>query len=425
MFSKTLGVSVRQSIFSVWALLAWALVAAGPGATIASGDDWPQWRGPDRNDRSNETGLLQAWPDRGPELLWRNDNCGLGYSGFSVVGDRLFTMGQENQSQFVVCLNVGDGKELWRTPIGGSFGNNWGDGPRSTPTVDQGQVFALSADGTLAALSAENGTEQWSIQLTDFGGNVPTWGYSESVLVDGDQVICTPGGDEGALLAVERATGKKIWQSAQVTAPPHYASPSAATIGGRRQVVQLLVNAVVGIDAESGSLIWQSDWPGRTAVIPSPIIREDSVYVTSGYGVGCKRLDIVDGQAEAAWTNKVMKNHHGGVILIDDHLYGYSDDAGWTCQDWATGERVWSEKRLGKGAIGYADGRLYCVGESSGEVVLIEPSPEGWQEHGRFTLSPQTSRRKSDGRIWVHPVIANGRLYLRDQEIVYCFDIRK
>jgi outer membrane protein assembly factor BamB len=389
------------------------------------GDDWPQWRGPNRNDVSGEKGLLREWPDGGPPQLWTNRNCGLGYSGFAVVGDRLYTMGLEDGEQFVLCLNGIDGSEVWRVSIGDNFVNNWGDGPRSTPTVDGDSVFALAADGTLTCLKADGGEVIWTTRLTDFGGKVPVWGYSESVLVDGDRVVCTPGADEGAVLALDRTSGKKIWQCSAAKDVAHYSSLVAATINGQKQYVQLLVSAVIGLHPENGELLWKADWPGQVAVIPSPIVHDNSVYVTSGYSVGSQRLRIDGGKAEVAWFNKVMKNHHGGVILLDQHLYGYSDGLGWICQDWQTGEEVWAMKdKLGKGAISYADGRLYCVSEEGGDVVLLEPSTEGWREHGRFTLAPQTERRKPQGRIWVHPVIAHGRLYLRDQEIVYCYDVK-
>lgn len=394
---------------------------AGPHAL---GDDWPQWRGPNRDDVQAESGLMAAWPEGGPELLWRNNECGLGYAGFSVVGDRLFTMGLEQGKQFVICLNAVDGTEIWRTNVGGNYKNNWGDGPRSTPTVDGDHVFALAADGALICVKATDGQEVWTVALTDFGGKVPGWGYCESVLVDGNQVVCTPGGSQGTILALNRTNGEKIWQTDAFTQEAHYSSIVPATINGKKQYVQLTMGAVVGVDPENGSVIWQADWPGKVAVIPTPIVHNDHVYVSSGYAVGSGLFQIDGSNAKSVWFNKVMKNHHGGVIRIGEHLYGFSDDAGWVCQDWNSGERVWAdESKLGKGAIAFAGDRLYCVGEADGQVVLIEASPEGWKEHGRFTLSPQTERRSARGAIWVHPVIANGRLYLRDQEIVYCYDV--
>ncbi|MCA9187461.1 MAG: PQQ-binding-like beta-propeller repeat protein, partial [Planctomycetales bacterium] len=196
----------------------------------------------------------------------------------------------------------------------------------------------------------------------------------------------------------------------------HYYSP---------QYVQLTQKHVVGINAKDGSLVWQSEWPGRVAVIPTPVSRGEYVYVTSGYGVGCKLVKLLsDGQIQDVYENKNMKNHHGGVILLGDHLFGHSDGVGWMCQDFKSGEITWNEKSFGKGAIGYADGMFYCLSEDDGTVVLIEASTEGWKEHGRFKLEPQSEIRSSRGRIWTHPVIAGGKLYLRDQDLIYCFDVQ-
>ncbi len=186
------------------------------------------------------------------------------------------------------------------------------------------------------------------------------------------------------------------------------------------------MQSIVGLDAKDGKVLWKSPFPGKVAVIPTPIYRDGQVYVTAGYSVGCKSVKIVEGaEPETLYENKVMKNHHGGAILVGDYVYGHSDGGGWVCQNFKTGVEVWSEKKLGKGAIACADGMLYCLDESKGTVALIEASPDGWKEHGRFTLSPQTQIRNPQGRIWTHPVISNGKLYLRDQDLIYCFDVKK
>jgi len=239
-------------------------------------------------------------------------------------------------------------------------------------------------------------------------------------------MVCTPGGAKGALAAFEKKAGKLLWQSAEFTDPAHYSSIVAADINGARQYVQITEHSVVGIAAKDGKLLWKSAFPGRTAVIPTPIVKENHIYVTASYGAGSKLVKIGPGnEASDVYENKVMKNHHGGVILVGDHLYGYSDGTGWICQNFKTGEEVWSERNaLGKGAIAYADGRLYCLDEGSGTVVLVEASPTGWKEHGRFKLDPQTKIRTQQGRIWTHPVISNGRLYLRDQDLIYCYDVK-
>ncbi|MFK7821573.1 MAG: PQQ-binding-like beta-propeller repeat protein [Planctomycetaceae bacterium] len=398
----------------------------------AAAEDWPQWRGPNRTDVSNETGLLQEWPTEGPKSLWTYDKGGLGYAGFSIVGERLYSMGSEEGQSFAFCLDVSTGKKVWQTNVAEEFTNRWGDGPRSTPSVDGAHVYCMFSKGTVACLQVSDGKLVWKQSMEDYGGGAPYWGYSESVLVDGDNVICTPGGEQGALLALNKKTGKKVWQSTGMQLPSQYPSTVKATINGIPQYIQVVgegrgKQAVVGVQASDGKVLWESAWPGRTATIPTPIVKGNRIYISSGYGTGSQLLEIGDNNAvKEIWVNKVMKNHHGGVIEKDGFLYGYSDGRGWICQSLETGEMTWNTKKdLGKGAIGYADGRFYLVDENSGTVVLIDADSEAWKERGRFVLEPQTKRRKPSGRIWVHPVISNGRLFLRDQEYIYCFDVKK
>ncbi|MGL4512683.1 MAG: PQQ-binding-like beta-propeller repeat protein [Lacipirellulaceae bacterium] len=395
-------------------------------ATIAPADDWPQWLGPNRDGLSTETGLLQEWPAEGPKSLWVSRSVGLGYSGPAVVGDRLYLMGTKGDAEALFCLDTASGDELWSTPLGDVYDNNWGDGPRGTPTVEGGRVYALAAKGTLACIDAKTGEAVWTKSLVDdLGGEVPHWGYSESPLIDGQLVVVTPGGDDGTIAALDKESGDVVWRSTALEDGAHYSSVVAATIHGKLQYVQLLEKRLVGLDPQSGNLLWEAPWPGSVAVIPTPIARDNRVYVTSGYGAGSMLVEVdAANKATVVYDNKVMKNHHGGVMLLGDHLYGHSDGVGWVCQDFATGKQVWRERsKLGKGAVAYADGRLYCLDEEDGEVVLAEPTTEGWREHGRFKLDPQTERRKPSGRIWTHPVIANGVLYLRDQELLQAFDV--
>lgn len=343
----------------------------------------------------------------------------------SVVGDKLYTLGAYEDAVDLICMNARNGRILWSTTVSDAvLENGWGDGPRGTPTVDDNYVYAMSGEGDLVCADRNTGDKIWSTSMKDWGGRVPNWGYTESVLVDGDLVICTPGGEDGALLALNKLTGDKVWQSEEFTDRADYSSVIAVTHKGARQYIQLTQESLVGLAADSGKVLWKTDWPGRTAVIPTPIFQQGKVYVTSGYGVGCMLVDINGSAAEEVYSNKVMKNHHGGAILIDNHVYGYSDRTGWVCQNFSSGEQVWAERRkLGKGAVAYADGMLYCVSEDDGEVVLLKASPEGWQENGRFTLDPQTEFRSARGKIWTHPTIANGRLYLRDQDHLYCYDV--
>ena len=404
--------------------LALCLALIGGSATA---DNWPGWRGSDRTDVSKESGLLQQWPEGGPKQSWISKKCGVGYSGFAVVNESVYTMGAYENDERLICLDANTGDVRWRTVMTDRvLENGWGDGPRGTPTVDGDRVYAMAGEGTLVCVKADSGDIVWKKNMKDFGGRVPNWGYTESVLVDEDKVICTPGGDDGTLLALDKLTGEKLWQSKEFTDRADYSSVIVAVHEGVRQYIQLTQKTLVGIAADDGRLLWDYPWPGRTAVVPTPIYRDGKVYIACGYGVGCALVTLTKDSAEEVYENKVMKNHHGGVILVGDHLYGYSDGPGWVCQDFESGEEVWAEKNaLGKGGIACADGLLYCVGESSGEVVLIEASPKGWSEKGRFKLTPQSEYRSPRGKIWTHPTIANGKLYLRDQELVYCFDIKR
>jgi outer membrane protein assembly factor BamB len=412
-----------------------ALLAFLPAALFAvtpvASHDWPQWRGPARDDLSKETGLLKQWPAEGPAKLWSFTNAGQGYSGFAVVGGHLFTLGTRDGSEVLICLDAGKGTEVWVAKLGAVLGNKWGDGPRGTPTVDADRVYALGGDGTLVAVQLKDGKELWRTTMGSLGGKTPGWGYTESVLVDGNQVVCTPGGAQGALAAFDKMTGKLLWQSKDFTEGAQYSSIVPATINGQPQYVQRTMTSIVGISPKDGALLWKQEYPGKTAMIPTPIVKGNQVYVTGGYGVGSMSFTIDPSNKvtmvfdETSGTNKVMKNHHGGVILLGDHIYGYSDGLGWTCQDFKTGAEVWSEKKaLGKGAISYADGMFYLLEESSGTVALIEASPKGWSEKSRFKLDPQTAIRSPQGRIWTHPVISNGRLYLRDQDLIHCYAVK-
>ncbi|QEG35484.1 PQQ-binding-like beta-propeller repeat protein [Bythopirellula goksoeyrii] len=387
---------------------------------------WPQWQGPRRDAVSTETELLQDFPAEGPKKLWLFEECGIGYAGPAIVGDKLYILGAFDGTDHLLCIDVTTGEKLWSSPLGPTLENDWGDGPRSTPTVDGEHIFTMTPKGTLYCLQSDDGSVVWSKAMQELGGSIPSWGYAESPLVLGDRVYCTPGGEAGAIAALDKQTGETIWQTKDYADAAHYSSIVPMEHEGRTILVQLLYKELVGVDPEDGAGLWSIPWNGNVAVIPTPIVSGNTVYATSGYGAGCALVEVTGNEAEVVYDNKNMTNHHGGVILLDGHLYGYSDGKGWVCQDQATGDIVWREREaLGKGAIAYADGRFYCLSEDEGDLVLIAASADGWQEHGRFTLDPQTELRKPKGKIWVHPVIADGRLYLRDQDLLFCFDVRE
>jgi outer membrane protein assembly factor BamB len=404
-------------------------VTAGGGAA-----DWPTFRGADRRDHSPDKGLLKKWPEGGPKLLWTSKVGGKGYSGPSIAGGKMYLSGTRRGKAQIYCLDAATGDEVWSADIGDDAGEGysagWGGGPRGTPTLDDGLLYAISANGDLACVDASDGSKKWSKNLVDdFGGKVPKWGYSESPLVDGDKLIVTPGGKGGAIVALDKKSGRTLWRSKGLEDAAQYASVIIAVVKGKKQYVQLFMKNLAGVDAESGDLIWKSPWKGgRTAVIPTPIYHDGHVYMTSGYGAGSKLVKIDGDEAEDVWVNKVMKNHHGGVVLVDGYLYGFSDAGGLTCQEWKSGEKKWGEKGEGKskGAVHYADGMLYCLDESEGSVFLVEATPDGFNEKGRFSMPEVTKLREgTKGKVWTHPVVIGGKMYLRDQDLVFCFDVKE
>jgi outer membrane protein assembly factor BamB len=418
----------------------------------ALADDWPQFRGPNRDDVSKETGLLAKWPKNGPPLLWTCKDVGIGFSGPAIVGNRLYTMGGRKENEYLIALDISGAapKELWTAKIGPIFSYmNWGDGPRSTPTVDGDRVYALGGYGELICAETATGNVVWRKNLEkDLGGEMMTaWGYSESPLVDGDYLICTPGGPNGTLAKLNKKSGAVVWRSKELKDKAPYSSIIAADIAGVRQYIQMTYvddikgGAAAGVSAKDGKLLWYFPFFDfySFAVAPTPIVRGDQVYITAGYGAGCRLLklsknekglfEVKDLYPEE--NHKVMKNTHGGVVLVGDHVYGHCEEKGWVCQDFKTGESVWLDRnrlRCKSGSLTYADGHLYLYSDE-GTAVLIKASPEKWIESGRFEIPekskvPETRKTSQAAKIWTHPVVANGRLYLRDQELLFCFDIR-
>lgn len=400
-------------------------MAAGTVAVVAG--QWPQWHGPNRDNRSTEKGLLQAWPTSGPQLLWSARNLGGGYSTPSFAEDRIYGMGYRGGDEIVWALEARDGKEVWSTRTRAAHtGMGYPEGPRCTPTVDGDRLYVLGAGGNLACLETGTGAIAWQIDLVKehAGEMMSGWGYSESPLVDADRLVCTPGGRQGTMAAFDKRSGKLLWKSKDITDKASYASIVIAPLAGVRQYVALTDAHVFGVNPEDGRVLWRAPRSGRTAVVPTPICHQDHVYVTSGYGVGCNLFQIAKNggalEARPVYANTDMVNHHGSVVLVGEHLYGYSDRNGWMCQEFRTGKTVWAEKgRLGKGALTYADGHLILRDEDGpGTVVLLKATPEGYKETGRFD-PPQRSSKNS----WPHPVICNARLYLRDQDVLLCYDV--
>lgn len=400
-----------------------ALLGAIPfSLAAAKAAQWPQWRGPDRDGRSAETALLEVWPDDGPRLIWRSDALGRGYSSISASDGKLITMGQLGNAQFVIALNPETGDEIWRSETGPGYQDHfdYGDGPRSSPTVHEGRVYSVDGRGVVTCNDLETGDVRWSMDTaTEFGGDVPVWGRSESPLVDEGRVIVQPGGEGAGIVALNAVDGRVLWTSGSDAAG--YASAVVSTGSGVRQYVTLTASAAVSVRASDGEPLWRYERVSNdTANIPTPIVRGDYVFVSTDYGVGCALLHLqaADGGvlADEVYFHRDMRNHYSSCVLAGDTLYGFSARI-LTAMDFESGEVLWKDRSVGKGQIIWADNRLYVLGEQ-GMVGLVEANPEAYREISRFEIGRSRNRET-----WTTPAIANGRLYLRDQSILRCFDI--
>jgi outer membrane protein assembly factor BamB len=400
---------------------------AGKGSNSSSTEGgWPRFRGPDQNNISRESGLMKSWPEGGPKKVWSIEQAGEGYSTIIVAGGVLYHNCTINGKLTAMAMDPESGKEIWKTTFGDDDGKGYGGmgaGPRSTPTYADGKLLVLSPLGKLVCLNAKDGSEVWSIDYRkDFSGSMGHWGYAESPVVDGNQVIISPGGAKDSIVALELATGKKIWGADLGVGSAEYTSMVGTEINGTKQYVKLFMDKVVGVDAKSGKKIWESDWRGATAVAAAPLVADNKVFITTGYGVGCKLVSVKGQSTNDEWDNKKMKNHHGGVVKLGDHIYGFSDSAGLVCQSWKTGEQAWNHKErfTTKGSLCVADGMLFCYNEDGGGVTLAEASPDGFKKLGQFEIEKLSGRKT-----WAYPVVVGGKLYVRDQNYLACFDVKK
>ena len=398
-----------------------AVLFAGWLVMSASATDWPQWRGLERNGISPETGLLDTWPKGGPPQIWKTQGLGQGYSALAISQGRLFTQGQRGDHQFVLALDAATGRKLWETPTGPAFPQNRGDGPRGTPTVDGDRLFAMAGEGTLASLDARTGGILWKMNIAEkFGGRAPNWGYSESPLVDGSKLIVTPGGPGAAIVALYKKTGNVMWKSQ--SDPAAYSSPIAAEVGGIRQIIVFTSEGVVGLRPNDGALLWRYDRvANRTANVATPIFQNGFVFVSSAYGTGCALLKLTAQggtvKATEVYFSREMQNHYSTSIVVGDSAYGFSNSI-LTAMNVETGRVEWRDRSVGKGSVTYADGKLYLLSED-GVVGLAEATSAGYREKSRFEIP------RGAFPTWTPLVISGGRLYLREQDNLYCFDIRR
>jgi outer membrane protein assembly factor BamB len=401
--------------------------------TAISAADWPQWRGPARDGHSSEKGLLKEWPTAGPKLIWQSTEAGSGYSTPAVVGERLYLLGNDGlENESVRALSVQDGKQIWAKRLG-QVGNPKQQpsfpAARSTPTVDGDVLYALGSDGDLACLELKTGNVRWQKNLRkDFGGKPGEWAYSESPLVDGNVVFCTPGGREAAIVALNKSNGELVWKC---TLPEGddaaYASPILLESGGKKQTLHQLKKALVGVDAKTGKLLWRYDKAVSRygANIPTPVTADGLIY-TAGAGTGGGGFKLKareDGfEVEQIYFEAKLPASIGGSVKVGDYLYGTTAQA-LLCIEFATGKIKWEERALGAASLCVADGCLYLQGEN-GTVALVEATPEGYREKGRFTPSERPKRSQGMEKAWTYPVVAQGRLFLRDHNVVWCYAVK-
>ena len=422
-FNSEKGITTLLTVLS----LTLVLISGGLAwAETPAGGDWPQWRGPNRDGLCLETGLLDRWPQGGPPAVWRTAGLGIGYSNVAIADGRIFTMGSHGKDEYVLAFDARTGNALWRTRNGKTYRNSHGDGPRGTPTVDGDLLYALGANGDLACLRVDSGRVRWNKNiLQTFGASNINFGISESVLIDGNLLLCNPGGTGASLVALDKYTGDVVWKTGDDRAA--YSAPVAANVGGVRQIIFFTANGLVAARRDDGRILWRY---GRVANehaanVATPIVHDGYVFASSDYSAGCALLQLTSTgsttTAREVYFNRKMRNHHDSCVLLDGYLYGYSGGVGTgvlTCMGFKTGRVAWKHRSVGKGSLVYADGHLYLRSEQ-GPVALAEATPEGYREKGRFDQP-----HRSDKSAWAYPVVAAGRLYLRDQNILLCYDVR-
>jgi len=405
------------------ATLALVLVASVTPAVTAA--DWPVFHGPDGSNKSPDTGLLKEWPEGGPKLIWQAEGLGEGFSSVTVANRMVYTAGNKDEKTIVTALDMA-GRSVWQAANGGAWTKDH-PGTRSTPTIDGDRLYHESPIGNVICLNAKTGEEIWSLNiLKEFEGENIIWALAESPIIDGDRLICCPFGKKASVVALDKMTGKVVWAAEGTGDKAGYGTPVLVEYGGLRMVLTMNQKAVVGVDADSGTLLFR--FPHETkydvnALIP--LFHDGQVFVSSGYGAGSRMIKLsVRGKkvsAEQVWENKKFDNHHGGVILVDGYIYGTNSRGQWMCLDWKSGEAKWTDKGIGKGSLTYADGLLYGFNERENDrtVGLIKPSPDGYELISQFQI-PEGGK----GNSWAHPVVIGGRLYVRHGDFLFVYDVK-
>ena len=403
---------MKRIIFSLCVLA----VIASPA--MAAESDWPGWLGPNRDGQSLDVGLLKQWPAQGPKLLWKADGIGVGFSSVAVTGGKVYITGDRDGKLTISAFDL-DGKPLWETDHGQGRGGP--DGSRSTPVIDNGNLYLIGGHGQIGCYDAANGQKKWSHTAKEFGGSAGGWGYAESVLIYKNMAVFKPGG-KSCIVALDKTNGETLWKSTGFEAGPEYSSCIAVTFQGQPMIVTGTNRGILAVDADRGNLLWSNDFSaGNTANCPTPAYADGHVFWANGYGKGgiCLKLEKADGKvtADVAWTTRDMDCHHGGYVIHQRHIYG-NHGGGWACLDLKTGQKKWNERAVGKGSLCFADGMLYLFSESRGRGALATCSTEGLQLKGQLEV-------EGNGPSWAHPVVVGGRLYLRYHTNLYCFNVKR
>ena len=394
--------------------------AAGETAAVPS---WPEFHGPGRQNISPEKGLLKKWPDGGPRLEWKFSHCGQGFSGVAVAAGKIFTAGNCDDVETLLALSM-DGRLLWKSPNGHAW-HGPSPGSRTTPTYDDGALYQMTAGGRLAAFRADSGREIWAVDLPAvFEAKVGFWAFAENVIVDGDRVLCMPGGSKGRVVALDKRSGKTLWANTEIEYPAAYCSPTIVTYRGVRQLLTMTQKSVVGVDVQSGKLVWSAPFVPRSPQNAlTPVFHDGYVFVACGHSSGGSLLKIDPDTRSAAlvWHRKDLDNCHGGAIFLDGKLYGCGCRQGgknFYCVDFLTGADRQMDKTLGKVGITCADGMLYLLNHR-GRVSLLAITAKGFDIVSQFDLE-----KRPDNTYLAHPVVCGGRLYLRCDDDLYAYDIR-
>ena len=398
--------------------------------SMVRSDDWPQFRGPNRDGKSAETGLLKQWPEGGPKLLWTTEeDLGKGWSHPVIANGAIYTLGNFQQDGVLFALDL-DGKLKWKK----TYGPEWfrsEPGTRSIPTIDGDQIYFFSGVGTLYCHDAKTGAQKWVFNAAEkYQGVRPLWAWAESPLVVDNLVICTPGGQLATMAALHKITGEVIWTTKDLTDKSTYCSPILVERGGKKIIVTMTGKAVIGVEAPNGKILWQDlfseyQGPKSSDTNPaSPIYHDGFIYTTSGYDDGGALLELsTDGMSVTRrWVDKTLDNHHGGGVLVDGYLYGSNflsnTEGHWCCLEFKTGKIMYETAWHNKGSMIYADGLLYCYDDERGNLALVRPDPAGFEVISSFQITA------GSGQHWAHPAISDGRLYIRRGKSIMAYDIK-